>query len=414
MRAGRNGSPDQIQERYLGEIAPLLAAARKVESLSPVQKKQVRNRILRTLFRTHSLPLRFRLTPVLVGVGLLAGGAAFATAEHLGWIHRVDHKSPNPPAEAAANAHKRTLPRPKRAVEQGSVGVQELAAGEASTGQETPAQTIEPARTVASQEPNHGARVARAAATSFAKRLGPAEKVALATPYLADPVGAMPPLRSAAALGSPEFVPTTLPAFQSEPSVPASPLPARRELAPPAASPTVASVAPPRAETPNRRLPGDPVLFGQALRKLRSEGDPTAALTVLQEHAQAYPRSALASERGALEVEALLALHRDREALQRLDGMALDKLPRSGERFVVRGELRAAARRWQEAKADFDRALSRVSGSPAWYERALWGRGVSHLRCGEQEPGMADIERYHDLYPKGRFAAEASRFFTGR
>jgi len=112
--------------------------------------------------------------------------------------------------------------------------------------------------------------------------------------------------------------------------------------------------------------------------------------------------------------DALLALHRNREALARLDGMALDEIPRSGERFVVRGELRAAARRWLEASADFDRALSRVSGSPVWHERALWGRGVARLRCGEREAGLADIESYLDRYPKGRFAAEAVKFFPGK
>lgn len=172
------------------------------------------------------------------------------------------------------------------------------------------------------------------------------------------------------------------------------------------------SVAP--APATAKPVASDPVLFGQALRKLRNEEDPAAALTALQQHAQAYPRSAFSGERNALEVEALLALHRDREALQKLDGMGLEKLPRGGERLVVRGELRASARRWLDAKEDFDRALSLVSGSPAWHERALWGRGVARLRCGEREAGMEDIERYHDLYPKGRFAAEASRFFPNK
>ncbi len=110
----------------------------------------------------------------------------------------------------------------------------------------------------------------------------------------------------------------------------------------------------------------------------------------------------------------MLALHRDREALQQLDGMRLEELPRGGERLVVRGELRAAVKRWSDAKSDFDRALSQVSGSPAWHERALWGRGVARLRCGEREQGMEDIERYHDLYPHGRFAAEAARFFPSQ
>jgi TolA-binding protein len=159
---------------------------------------------------------------------------------------------------------------------------------------------------------------------------------------------------------------------------------------------------------------GDQALFGQAMRKLRRENDPSAALSALQEHAKAYPRSNLVGERSALEVEALLALHRDRDALARLDTMALDELPRSGERFVVRGELRAAARRWLEASADFDHALSRVTGSPTWHERALWGRGAARLRSGEREAGMADLERYLDKYPSGRFAAQAAKFFPNR
>jgi len=185
---------------------------------------------------------------------------------------------------------------------------------------------------------------------------------------------------------------TMVPLVVREPAAAASP------IAPPAPKPVVS----------------DSVLFGQALRKLRNEKEPAAALSALEEHARTYPRSALSGERSALQVEALLALHRDHDALLKLDGMTLDELPRSGERFVVRGELRAAVRRWSDAKADFEHALTRVSGSPSWHERALWGRGVARLRCGEQEAGMADIERYRDLYPKGRFAAEASRFFPGR
>jgi hypothetical protein len=91
--------------------------------------------------------------------------------------------------------------------------------------------------------------------------------------------------------------------------------------------------------------------------------------------------------------------------------MTVEELPRSGERFVVRGELRASAQRWLEASADFDEALARVSGSSSWHERALWGRAVARLRCGEREAGLADMELYRDTYPKGRFAAEAAKFF---
>jgi hypothetical protein len=193
-------------------------------------------------------------------------------------------------------------------------------------------------------------------------------------------------------------------------AVAASVLPAAQAALPAPTAPTPAVAKPVAASAPAPQL-SDQTLFGQAMRKLRMENDPAAALSALQEHARIYPRSGLTGERSALEVEALLALHRDREALAHLDTMALDELPRSGERFVVRGELRAAARRWIEASDDFDHALARVSGSPAWHERALWGRGVARLHCGEREAGIADIERYLHSYPSGRYAAEAAKFF---
>jgi hypothetical protein len=184
-------------------------------------------------------------------------------------------------------------------------------------------------------------------------------------------------------------------------------------LAPASVAP-IAPLPPPQHPLAKKSLPSDQVLLGLAMRKLRWEHDPSAAFAALQEHEREYPKSALRGERTELEVEALLALHRDAEALGRLDAMSLDQLPRSGERFVLRGELRAGVRRWQDATADFDQALARVSGAPAWHERALWGRGVTRLRCGEREAGLADIEAYRDRYPHGRFAAEAGKLLSRR
>ena len=99
-------------------------------------------------------------------------------------------------------------------------------------------------------------------------------------------------------------------------------------------------------------------MLGQALRSLRNDHDPLLALDTLARHAALFPHSPLASERSMLEVEALLALGRHDEALARLDGMSLDNTPRSAERHVMRGELRARAQRWREAAADFDQALA--------------------------------------------------------
>ncbi len=440
MRAGKNGSPDEIlRERCLGEIAPLLAAAKSIDSLSPAQKQQVRRRIVRTLFRAHPIRVRFRLAPVLVGVGLLvAGGVAFATAERLGLIRRaVDAPAPADAFSKATSAesHKHRAGRPIHAVRPAAAEMREESSGE--TGAVKPAVVLPdiptplldgaaPSRTwvwapiaPVSAPPTTAALApigravpsltsSRASVVASADRPRAAtRKLALGTPYLAEPVGA---IAQGSALRPISFGAEPPPASPVLPTVPE----ARATLAPAAATPVPSPSARPEGELFPRHTTSDPALFGQALRKLRNEGNPAAALSLLQEHAQAYPHSVLGGERSSLEVEALLALHRDREALQRLDDMALDRLPRSGERFVVRGELRAGARRWREAEADFDKALASKSGSPAWHERALWGRAVARLRYGDQEDGLADVKRYRDMYPKGRFAAEAAKFFMNR
>ena len=153
-------------------------------------------------------------------------------------------------------------------------------------------------------------------------------------------------------------------------------------------------------------------MLGQALRSLRTDHDPVAALDILARHAALFPHSPLASERSVLEVEALLALGRRDEALARLDGMSLDNTPRSAERHVVRGELRARAQRWREAAADFDQVLEHGKGTSVWQERALWGRAVARTRTGDEGAARADLHTYLQLYPTGRFASEAARLLA--
>jgi tetratricopeptide (TPR) repeat protein len=153
-------------------------------------------------------------------------------------------------------------------------------------------------------------------------------------------------------------------------------------------------------------------MLGQALRSLRSDHDAAGALDILTRHAALFPHSPLTGERSVLEVEALLALGRRDEALARLDGMSLDNIPRSGERHVVRGELRARAQRWREAVADFDQALLRAGGPWAWQERALWGRAVARARVGDELAARTDLQTYLRLYPTGRFASQAARLLA--
>jgi hypothetical protein len=450
MRAWKNSSSDDLRERYLGEIAPLLDAAKQVECLSPLQKQQVRKRIVRTLFRTRARRFRVRLVPVLAALGMLViGGAAFATAERLGLIPKFGKfgkfglTAPSPhsiqpkpelrkrkggwskPASISAGAGAAEAPAIEVAPassEETSVVLPEvpdplvLPVVQASTSgwallpeaREDPVlATIEPvavAKAAAPAKPKTRTirRLAFVAGTSAAPVMAAPQEMPPGQ-FPAAPAKVEQSTPGAGSVAPPAFAVSYHPITRS--SVPASTV-APASVSTSASAPDQATVRPATPQTAS-----DQALFGQALRKLRVESDPAAALVAVREHARAYPRSSLSGERSAIEVEALLALHRDREALARLDAMSLDELPRSGERFVVRGELRAAARRWQEASADFDRALTRVSGSPAWHERALWGRGVARLRSGEREAGLADVERYRDSYPRGRFANEAARFF---
>ncbi len=457
MRASKNppssssssSSSDETRAHYLGEIAPLLDAAREIDCLSPAQKKHVHRRIVRTLFRSRFLSFRVRLVPVLAALGMLViGGAAFAMAERLGLIPKLGAKAPSAAAaQPKQEARKRRGSGARSAARERAPGVPEATVGEGAQVSsvtvvlpEIPDPLLFPVAeastagwSLLSETPEPPAKVERAALATFAK-LERAAVANLETPaksvprptrllaYLATaPVMAapVPVLAVPAPMGPGPTAPREAPAsvqpsrpFAASASAPeavaASVLPAAQAALPAPAAPTPAVAKPVAAPAPQL---SDQALFGQAMRKLRMENNPAAALSALQEHARSYPRSGLTGERSALEVEALLALHRDHEALAHLDTMALDELPRSGERFVVRGELRAAARRWIEASADFDHALARVSGSPAWHERALWGRGVARLRCGEREAGLADIERYLDSYPSGRYAAEAAKFF---
>ena len=451
-----NKQPDtEPRERYLGEIAPLLEAAREVEMLSHVAKRQVRKRILRTLFGTKSRGLRGRLVPVLVALALLVfGGAAFATAQRLGLLPRLRGQSEDAsPTPSSSQARKRRGMRGRPSTQAVAVADQEpepgveepatvplpvearpiaLPATPEPPPTHAPAAIEVPPSSDRARHSNPSAGPTTVAAPFARKGNGrfaglPATSASKPAPSMGAPAPVIPAPPDVPATAAPTFVPAPvmpnpmpMPAPLPAPAAsPVGPAPvAMATPSPPAPAVLALRTAPPsppaQAQEAARSAAPDQALFGQALRKLRADDDAAGALAILRAHAKQFPKSDLAGERLTLEVEALLALHRDRDALALLDTMPLDKLPRSGERLVVRGELRAAARRWREAGTDFDRALSRVSGSPAWHERALWGRAVSRLRSGDRAAGLADLARYRESYPQGRFAAEAARLAPGQ
>ncbi|MGD0836065.1 MAG: hypothetical protein ABSB49_05410 [Polyangia bacterium] len=160
------------------------------------------------------------------------------------------------------------------------------------------------------------------------------------------------------------------------------------------------------------RIAAEQALLTRAMTTLREGRNAGAALVLLAQHAERFPDGAFADEATALRIEALLALGRRGEALSLLDQVALAALPDHNERLVMRGELRAASGRWQEAEQDFDAVLQdrHLGGSAkarSVQERALWGRAVARGRRGDKTGARADLESYLRIFPTGRFASDA-------
>jgi tetratricopeptide (TPR) repeat protein len=158
-----------------------------------------------------------------------------------------------------------------------------------------------------------------------------------------------------------------------------------------------------------------------AVRRLRTAHDPASALAALDDYRVRFPGGALAPEAAMLRAEALLQIGRKGEALAELDRLSLGQMPNSDERYVVRGELRAAVGRWREALGDFDVVLRGHAGEKAEigaatdvrlrdrFERALWGRALARSRLGDNTGARADLQECLRRFPRGRFASEATR-----
>jgi hypothetical protein len=194
---------------------------------------------------------------------------------------------------------------------------------------------------------------------------------------------------------------------------------------PPQQSPAVTEVAPvppppqqPPAVTEVAPVVPEQTLLTKALRSLRSTHNPLAALAALDEYSKRFPNGALGPEASMLRAEAFLLLDRKGSALAELDKLTLDGLPNSDERRVLRGELRAASGRWRAALADFQTILAGFVGDESdarshdRIERAMWGRASARSHLGDDTGARADVREYLRYYPKGRFAAEATRLLS--
>lgn len=179
---------------------------------------------------------------------------------------------------------------------------------------------------------------------------------------------------------------------------------------PPPAAPTgLAPTSSGRAPSSTQELAS----LGDAIRTLRVQRDPSAALALLDQHRARFPSSTLAPEVAAMRIEAFLTAGRTAAALAELDRFPLGAAPGSNAWRVVRGELRAKIDRWRDAESDFTDALV-VCGDnrDELMERALWGRAAARAHLGNAAGAQSDAASYLGRFPQGRFAEAARRLLA--
>jgi hypothetical protein len=155
-------------------------------------------------------------------------------------------------------------------------------------------------------------------------------------------------------------------------------------------------------------LGAEGALLTKALRALREDGNPSAALATLDEYVQTYPRGRLLHEAAVARLEALvLGGHRDR-ALEALEGGLPALAPLGRSEMVLRGELRAAAGRLEGARDDFYAASSR-GGSDDVAARALLDLARMQQSLGDRAGADGSLRRYLVSFPRGAGAEEARR-----
>ncbi len=167
-----------------------------------------------------------------------------------------------------------------------------------------------------------------------------------------------------------------------------------------AASVPAPVTAPVQAEPSDAALAAESLLIATSLRQLRNDHAPKTALDTLDRYTAEFPHGVLAEEARATRVEALMSLGDRRAALELLDTMAVGT-----ELGVVRGELRLAAGRLDEAATDFTAAL--IGARDDLEARALFGRAACRLRQGDRSGARHDLSGYLERFPQGPHAAAA-------
>jgi hypothetical protein len=148
----------------------------------------------------------------------------------------------------------------------------------------------------------------------------------------------------------------------------------------------------------------------EAIRCLRSDHDARRALALLDTVQRPGAASTFTDEIALVRIEALLDIGDRRAALAALDSLSLPDVPRGEELVVLRGDLRAEAKRWSAAIVDYTSGT--VSATSQLVERSLFGRANCRLAAGELSLARSDLRDYLQRFPDGRFSADARRLLA--
>jgi tetratricopeptide (TPR) repeat protein len=181
---------------------------------------------------------------------------------------------------------------------------------------------------------------------------------------------------------------------------------------PPPAAPASHSVRVFAVEPAPSRIAEESRLLTAALQLLRQQHDARSALSALDEYSQRFPSGTLTREATLARIDALLELDDRVHALELLDRTQLTELPRARELAVLRGELRGAVGRCNQAVADLGSALD--GSGDALEERALWGRASCRSRLGDSAGARSDLGQIISRFPQGNFASKARQALRGR
>lgn len=147
----------------------------------------------------------------------------------------------------------------------------------------------------------------------------------------------------------------------------------------------------------------------EAIRRLRNDHDARGALSLL-DMIQSSSAATFADEIALVRVEALLDLGDRAAALAVLDSLPLPDIPRGEELLVLRGDLRAGAKRWADAIGDYTRGTA--AATPQLVERSLFGRASCRMGVGETAFARSELQDYLQRFPNGMFVAEARRLLA--